>query len=216
MDKFKELLKRHGVTDETINQVVSEMTAQKMYLTSEENMDIRYPKLKGDYEALEKKHNEATTLIETLKKNGTDNTDLQKKIGDYEASVKDLEGQLAKTKLESAIKVALLEAKASDVDYLTFKLREKGELTLDENGKVKNIDKYIDELKTAHPAQFESTEKPKIIIKKLDSNDSDNLSETITPEQFKAMSYKEKVKLHDENIELYNTLAGKSSNDDKE
>ena len=62
MDKFRELLKKMGVTDETIEKVVNEMGTQKMYLTSEENMDVRYPKLKGDYDALTKQY---SALLET-------------------------------------------------------------------------------------------------------------------------------------------------------
>ena len=140
MEKFKELLKAKGVSDETIAQVLEEMENQKIYTTSEENIDVRYQKLKGDHDALAKQYQEANTLIESLKKNGTDNAELQKKIGDYENTVNDLKAQLEKANLDNAIKVALLENKATDVDYLTFKLREKGELKLDENGKLKDAD----------------------------------------------------------------------------
>lgn len=210
INKFKELLKGKGVSDETIAQVIEEMGKGKMYINGIENADVRYPKLKGDYDNLDKQYKEASTLIETLKKNGTDNADLQKKIGDYEAKVKDLTEQLDKTNLDNAIKIALLEAKATDVDYLTFKLREKGELKLDENGKLKDADKLISELKTGYPNQFEATAKKNIKEKKLGGDDEDkNGSDgTITKEQFSKMNYKERLKLFNENKELYNSLAG--------
>lgn len=215
MDKFRELLKKMGVTDETIEKVVNEMGTQKMYLTSEENMDVRYPKLKGDYDALTKQYQEANGLIETLKKNGTDNADLQKKIGDYENKVKDLTAQLDKANLDNAIKVALLEAKATDVDYLTFKLREKGELKVDENGKLKDADKLIGDLKIAYPNQFEVSANKKINEKKLETSDSDdNGGNKITKEQFDKMGYTARVKLFKENPDLYKELAGKTTDSD--
>lgn len=213
LNKFKELLKKNGVSEETVEKVISEMATGKMYLTGQENMDVRYPKLKGDYDNLDKQYKEASTLIETLKKNGTDNADLQKRIGDYEAKVKDLTEQLDKTNLNNAIKIALLEAKATDVDYLTFKLREKGELKLDENGKLKDADKLISELKTGYPNQFEATAKKNIKEKKLggDDEDKDPTDGSVTKEQFEKMGYTARVKLYNENRELYNELAGKSA-----
>ena len=213
LNKFKELLKKNGVSEETVEKVISEMATEKMYLTGQENMDVRYPKLKGDYDNLDKQYKEANTLIETLKKNGTDNADLQKRIGDYEAKVKDLTEQLDKTNLDNAIKIALLEAKATDVDYMTFKLREKGELKLDENGKLKDADKLISELKTGYPNQFEATAKKNIKEKKLggDDEDKDSTDGSVTKEQFEKMGYTARVKLYNENRELYNELAGKSA-----
>ena len=213
LNKFKELLKKNGVSEETVEKVISEMATGKMYLTGQENMDVRYPKLKGDYDNLDKQYKEASTLIETLKKNGTDNADLQKKIGDYEKTVTELKAQLDKTNLDNAIKIALLEAKATDVDYLTFKLREKGELKLDENGKLKDADKLISELKTGYPNQFEATAKKNIKEKKLggDDEDKDSTDGSVTKEQFEKMGYTARVKLYKENRELYNELAGKSA-----
>ena len=217
MEKFKELLKAKGVSDETIAQVLEEMENQKIYTTSEENIDVRYQKLKGDHDALTKQYQEANTLIESLKKNGTDNAELQKKIGDYENTVNDLKAKLEKANLDNAIKVALLENKATDVDYLTFKLREKGELKLDENGKLKDADKLIGELKTAHPNQFEATAKKNIKEKKLggDDEDKDPGNDTVTKEQFSKMNYKERTKLYEENKDLYMKLSGRETEENK-
>lgn len=118
---------------------------------------------KGKYDALDAllkgKEQELTTangLIEGLKKSEKGNEELQGKITTYEAEKQQLQKQLADTQLDYAIKVGLLEAKALDVDYLTFKLKEKGELALDENGKVKGWDDKLAALKTQLPTQFET------------------------------------------------------------
>ena len=96
----------------------------------------------------------ANGLIEELKK-GTKDKELQGKITAYESQVTQLQEQLKQTQLDSAIKVALLGAKANDVDYMTFKLKEKGDLELDDKGQVKGIDDMISGLKTQFPNQFD-------------------------------------------------------------
>lgn len=97
----------------------------------------------------------ANGLIEELKKGTKGNEELQGKVSAHETQVADLQKQLAQTQLDSAIKVALLAAKANDVDYMTFKLKEKGDLELDDKGQVKGIDDMISGLKTQFPNQFE-------------------------------------------------------------
>lgn len=123
---------------------------------------------KGKYDALndlisskETELKSANDLIAELKKGTKGNEDLQKKIGDYDVQVAQLQDQLNETKIKSAIKVALLSEKAVDVDYLTFKLNEKlkdkGEnLELDENDNIKGWDDKLSGLKTQFPAMFES------------------------------------------------------------
>ena len=103
----------------------------------------------------------ANTLISDLKKGTKGNEDLQSKITGYETDIAKLQSQLAETKLNSAVKVALYGAKAADVDYLTFKLNEslkaKNEvLELDENDKIKGWDNRLSELKAQFPNMFNS------------------------------------------------------------
>lgn len=118
---------------------------------------------KAKYDALQAlldgKTTELTTannLIADLKKGTKGNEELQGKVTAYETQVTQLQEQLKQTQLESEIKVALLGAKATDIDYMTFKLKEKGELELGEDGKIKGIDDLISGLKTQFPTQFES------------------------------------------------------------
>ena len=103
----------------------------------------------------------ANGLIAELKKGTKGNEELQGKITGYETQVADLQQELAKTKMESALKVALLSAKALDIPYMTFKvnekLKEQGKaLELDENENIKGWDDMLSGLKTQFPTQFES------------------------------------------------------------
>lgn len=174
---------------------------------------------KGKYDALdallkgkEAELTSANGLIAELKKGTKGNEELQGKITGYEAQVADLQAQLQETKINSAVKVALLSEKAVDVDYLTFKLneklKEKGEtLTLDENDNIKGWDALKDGLKTQFPAMFESANGSSMRV--LGDNrlpDGDGARNTVTKEQFEKMGYKSRVELRESNPDLYTTL----------
>lgn len=166
-----EILKSKGVADDVIKAVLEDMKTNKIYTAGEENLDVRYSKLKADHDGLSKQYAEANTLIEELKKSNKGNEDLQGKITGYERQVAQLQAELDKAKLDNAIQLALRDAKAVDPDYLAYKLREKykpEELTLDENGKVKGMDDKLAGLKTQFPAQFEASGQKKILENKLD------------------------------------------------
>ena len=166
---LQELLKKYGIEDEAkINEFLEEMKTNKIYTSNEENLDVRYGKLKEDFDAKSKEHTEATKLIEELKASSKGNEDLQAKITDYEGQVAELQKELEQTKIESALKVALVNAKVSDVDYIAYKVKEKDtNLTLDENGNIKGINDTLKDIKTAYPNFFETEKKKEIDVKDL-------------------------------------------------
>lgn len=202
---LQEILKSQGLTEEQVEKVLGEMKQNKIFTADEENLGIRYKKLKDDHDAITKQYSEASKLIEDLKKGNKGNEDLQKKVGDYESQIQTLQAELEQTEVESAIKVALLSAKAKDVDYLTFKLKEKGELKLDEQGNIKGIDDMLAGLKTQFPTQFETETQKKIEENKLPEGDK---NKSITKEDFNKMGYQDRLKLYNENPEQYKELSG--------
>lgn len=157
---LEELLKKQGLSDEQIKAITAGMKENKIYTASEENLDIRYGKLKTDYDNLTTQHGESTKLIEQLKAGTKDSDKLQEKITAYETQVATLQKELDNTRLESAIKVALMDAKTDDVGYMAFKLKEGGSLELDDNGNIKGIDEKISNLKTQFPSHFDSGNNP--------------------------------------------------------
>ena len=162
-----EILKAKGVADDVVQAVLDDMKANKIFTSSEENLDIRYGKLKTEHEGKVKELTEAQNLINELKKSTKGQEDLQGKITTYEGQVEQLQKELAQTKLDAEIKVGLLAEKALDVDYLTFKLKEKGELALDENGKIKGWEDKVAALKVQLPNQFEAAGQKKVIENRL-------------------------------------------------
>lgn len=192
---LSEILKSLELSDEQIQTIESEMKANKIFTTSEENLDIRYNKLKGDYDGNAQNLKEANKLIE----------DLKSKITTFESTIEGLQKELEQTKVESAIKVALLDAKAGDIDYLTYKLKENGELELDENGEVAGLSDMLGELKTQYPNQFESSTNQKTDVKKLPDNDGDK-GGSMTKEEFDKLSYAKRLELFENNKELYDEM----------
>lgn len=176
---------------------------------------------KGKFDALQALFDGQKTELETangliaeLKKGTKGNEELQGKITGYEAQVKELQQQLLDTKIKSAIKVALLSEKAVDVDYLTFKLseklKEKGEaLELDENDNIKGWDEKLSALKTQFPTMFEAASSSgfggfkRMDDGKIPGNDG---NVTVTREQFLKMGYADRLKLKEENEQLYKQL----------
>lgn len=201
-----EILKAKGVSEDVIDAVMADMKQNSIFTTKEENMDTRYSKLKRDFDNLTAQHGEATTLIDQLKAEAQNNEAIQTQMTAYEQKIATLETQLNEQKIESAMdrKLTSAGAKPDDLDYLKFQWRKKGEITLDDNGEIKGGDDVINGLKTQHPIQFETkAEQRELQPHQLHDRNDDK---TITKEEFDKMGYNARVKLKEENPELYSTL----------
>ena len=199
-----ELLKAKGIDDETIKAIQEDMKSNKIFTASEENLDVRYGKLKTDHDGKLAELTEAQNLIAELKKSNKGNEALQQQVAEYEGRMEQLQAELEQTKLDAAIKVELLSSKALDVDYLTFKLKEKGELALDENGKIKGWDDKIAALKTQFPTQFETANTKN--YQEFHIPDGNPGDKVVTKEEFNKMGYNSRVELKQNNPELYSQL----------
>ena len=197
-----EILKANGIEDDVIGKITAEMKSNRIFTANEENLDIRYAKLK----------NEHTTSTQTI-------SDLQRQIAEMEAlkaqnanlieeankKIAEMQSENAKIKEDNALERALIEAKVQDIDYMKYKLKEKHPdgFKLDENGKIESINTVLDDLKVQFPTQFTKTEK-KVEEKKLEK--SDESGSGISAEQFTKMNYHERAKLFKENPEQYAEL----------
>ena len=200
---IQEILKEIGLTDEQIASVAESMKKNRVFTSSEENLDIRYDKLKGDHENLKKQNMEAQTLIEELKKSSKGNESLMAKVSDYEAKIAELSQELKEEKLASAIKVGLLSEKATDIDYLTFKLKESGDLEMDEKDQIKGWEEKVSELKKKFPGQFETSAQKKIDPNNLQKG---NPETHLTKESILKMPYQQRVELYQQDPEGFNSI----------
>ena len=197
-----EILKANGIDDEVAGKITADMKANKIFTAGEDNLDVRYSKLKNDYTASTQQIADLQSQIAQFEQAKSQNVAL---LEEANRKFAELEAENARIKTDYALDRALMEAKVQDVDYMKFKLKEKHPegFKLDENGKVESINTVLDDLKVQFPNQFSKTEK-KIEEKKLEKTDDTNTG--ITSEQFSKMNYHEKAKLFKENPEQYAEL----------
>lgn len=168
----------------------------------------KYSSLEADLTGKTTELEKANGLIEELKKGTGKDEALQQKITDYEAEIATLKAENTNLKTENALKFALVSAGAVDVDYLVFKAKEKGEIKLGGDGNIKGVDDLISGLKTQHPAMFGASSDPqgggrKVLENNLPDGDQ---NKTVTKDQFLKMGYNERMKLKEENPELFKQL----------
>ena len=164
----------------------------------------KFTDLETEKENIASQLSAANKVIEDLRKATKTDEDLQKKVTAYESKIQTLNEELKVTKTENALKFALAQAGAVDVDYLAFKVKQKGELELDENGKIKGIDDTIKDLKTQFSQQFTSSKENKIDEKKLP--DEDGGDKGMTKKELLAKPYAERNKIYQEDPEKFNEI----------
>lgn len=170
----------------------------------------KYTSLETDLSGKTSELEKANSLIEELKKSTGKDEGLQQKITDYEAEIEKLKKENETLKTDNALKFALAAAGAVDVDYLVFKAKEKGEIKLGDDGKIKGEADLISGLKTQLPSMFgasngnqQQSGNRKILENNLPGGNKDK---TVTKEQFLKMGYNERMKLKEENPELFKQL----------
>ena len=173
----------------------------------------KYTTLEAEKNNTVEQLNSANALIEQLQKSAKGDDKLQGQITEYQSQVEKLTAELEQTKIDSAIKVGLLDAKATDVDYLTYKLKEKlteknETLELDESGNIKGWDEKLDALKTQLPSQFATNDGGKKGgfdgFKPIDKDNKGK--QGMTKEDLLHKSYPERMKFFNEHPEEYNEL----------
>ena len=222
MNRIIELLQEiFSATDEQTKSFTDAMKAKKIYTASEENMDVRFGKLKEQSAAKDKQLKEFQDKIAAYESGMTGQEALQQDLTAAQTKIADLEAKLKKSQVEAQGHMALLAAGANSdaIDFLMFRLQADGELEQDENGKVKGLEEKINALKTQQPVHFgESGDggnggyqvyQPN----KLKQGNGGDL--TYTKEQFRTMSYEERLALKQKNENLYRQLANNAGKDKK-
>lgn len=175
----------------------------------------KYTDLETSLTGKQSELDKANSLIEELKKSNKGNDELQNKINGYETEISNLQAENARLKAENALKFALIQAGATDVDYAFYKASEKlkedgKKLELDESEHVKGADDLIKALKTQMPNQFKSESgddgsgRKEIEENNLPGGDN---NKTVTREQFLQMGFNDRLKLKNDNPDLFHKLA---------
>lgn len=198
-----EILQGKGIAEDVVKAILDEMKANKVFTASEENLDIRYGKLKGQHDTATAQLKEANDLIATLKKSTEGQEDLQQKVATYEQQIAALQAQLEETQTDADVQMELLAegVKPDDMDYVMFKLKAKGKLERGEDGKIKDMADKIAALKTQLPNQFSGESKKTYQELKLPTEQTGG--DGITRESLLKKPYAERMKLYSENPEAY-------------
>ena len=152
----------------------------------------------------------ANGLIDGFKKSQKDNEAVQGQITAYQDQVKQLQEQLVQTQIDSGLKIAFMEAGGTDIDFLIWKAKQGNDgkpLELGEDGKIKGIDDLISGLKTSAPNHFKKAGGVKVEENPLPSCKVNNSG--VTKEQFDRMGYQSRLKLKQEQPEVYAQMTGK-------
>lgn len=175
---INELFAKHGLAEDVIQAIMDDMKANKIFTASEENLDIRHGKLKGDYETQDKQLTDANALIEKLQKDNKANEGLQKSVADYQAQLAAAKAQAARDRLEYQLKLEFMSEGAEDLEYVIYKVladhpdwKDNPETAFDESGKLKSRDDIVSGTKTKLPTMFKAGGGKKYEERKLPGGD---------------------------------------------
>lgn len=139
-----------------------------------------------------------------LQKQLEDNQDATKTIEDLQKQIKDKEEEMARIRKQNAIKFEVLKANPHDVADILPHLKDD-QIVLSEDGTITGLQEQLEALKESKPYLFKQ-EEPQGTGGSLGAGSKPKGSLTITKEEFKKMGYLERLKLKQENEELYNQL----------
>ena len=139
-----------------------------------------------------------------LQKQLEDNQGATETIENLKKQIKDKEEEMAKIRKQNAIKFEVLKANPNDVADILPHLKDDT-ITIAEDGTITGLKEQLENLKENKPYLFKQVE-PQGTGGSLGAGNKPKGSPVITKEDFKKMGYLERLKLKQENEELYNQL----------
>jgi|SRR5690625_141097 len=200
----REFLKEQGLNDEQIEAVMKEH-GKTVNSTKEELETVT-----TERDNLKEQLDDRDTQLANLKKEVKDNEELTNRITDLENENKEqkeqFETKLKDNAITNAIKLALA-GKVHD-EELAASLIDKEKLVID-GDKIVGLDEQVEGLKESKSFLFKEEEPNNDPKPNFTLGNHQKGSGTITSDDFKKMSYKERLKLKQENPDQYNSLVGK-------
>lgn len=144
---LKEILKNQGYTDEQIRKIMDAMKENGIHTSSAEDPDETIRQLREDNERLKAESEKPRP---------------EKEDPSAGETIRQLQEEIRRGRIETAAIIGLTKAGAMDVDYLMYKAEKSGELRklkIGEDGKVTGAEEFVNGLKKTHAAQFADPEK---------------------------------------------------------
>ena len=201
-----EVLKKCGVEEDKANEIVKAMGEAKIYTTNLENVDVRYNKLQEQKKQLEEASKTYQKQLEELTKNNADVEALNKLVEQLQLSNKELEDKHSKEmynlQFDFALEGALNNAKSKNNKALKA-LLDMNSIKYQE-GKFEGLQEQIEALQKDASYLFDLDTTPQNTGGLGNFGRGNN--PTITKEQFRSMSYMEKMNLYNKDKDLFNQL----------
>jgi predicted RNase H-like nuclease (RuvC/YqgF family) len=202
-----EILKNCGVEEEKANDAVKAMAEAKIYTTNLENVDVRYNKLQEQKKQLEEASKNYEKQLKDLTKNNADVEALNKLVEQLQLSNKELEDNHSKEmynlQFNFALENALNSAKSKNNKAL------KALLNMDsikyQEVKLEGLQEQIEVLKNDASYLFDLDVAPASTGGVGNFGRGGN-SSPMTKEQFRNMSYMERMDLYNKDKDLFNQL----------
>ena len=201
-----EVLKKCGVEEDKANEIVKAMGEAKIYTTNLENVDVRYNKLQEQKKQLEEASKSYENQLKDLQKNNADVEALNKLVEQLQLSNKELETnhkqEMDRLQFNFALDGALTNAKSKNNKALKA-LLDMNSIKYQE-GKCEGLQEQIEALQKDASYLFDLETAPQNTGGL--GNFGRGNSSTITKEQFRSMSYMEKMDLYNKDKDLFNQL----------
>lgn len=201
-----EVLKKCGVEEDKANEIVKAMGEAKIYTTNLENVDVRYNKLQEQKKQLEEASKTYENQLKDLQKNNADVEALNKLVEQLQLSNKELETnhkqEMDRLQFNFALDGALTNAKSKNNKALKA-LLDMNSIKYQE-GKFEGLQEQIEALQKDASYLFDLETAPQNTGGL--GNFGRGNSSTITKEQFRSMSYMEKMDLYNKDKDLFNQL----------
>lgn len=206
MSLTREELKNLGLEGDAIETVMTELGKEK---TAAQDLQHKLDDANSDKETLATQIKERDDKIASLGETAGASEKLKEQVSQLQNSIKEKDdahaSELAKNKLDSAVKLALVEANVHDpndvisqIDLETIKL---------EDGKVKGLDEQIKNVKENKPYLFkEEAEQTKPGIKAFKKGNASGSGAEV--KSLNDLTLEEQNKLYKEDPDQWHTLAG--------
>lgn len=145
MEWIKAIIEKHKKEDGTYNM------EEAMKEINQEFPKNAVPK--DQYNNISNQLQTTNATLKDLQEKTKDNPDIQKQLQDAQADKEEAEKQLQKLQTDVQLKEKLQAAGAKDVDYMIFKL---GEIEVNKDGTIKDLDNKVKALQEASPDHFEA------------------------------------------------------------
>ena len=197
---LKEIFKNCGLDDTQINNILKSMKENKIFLTNNQDLESQYKQLQEQHKSLLDKDKDNQSLIQELQSNGS-----REQLEGLRASIEQLQKQNVDIKNQTALKIALIDAGALDLNYLLYRVEQSTDLLkFDEKGNLTNANEIVRVLRNSCSNQFYNPMSKRVIAKPLPDNP---VPVGIGVNQFRKLSYSERATLFNNDPETYQSLS---------